>query len=158
VNGKKIRLLVLGSLSILAGALLGAGSIRAVGRELRVGALGAWEIADTVLRLVVAAYFVWIGVRAIRRVDEDVVPTKIGWGRALLGVTFLYANIRGHFVPNPRALQPDNEIQSATMQFMTGLLYLVSIGLIIAGFHKKQQPHKPAATLPEEKDSATGKT
>jgi hypothetical protein len=151
-GGKKTAELVRGSLLLVVGAWMAIGCIQAILYMVRTHTLDTWFTSDTALRIVVAAFFMWVGARAIRRVGQEVPGTKIGWGRLLLGVVLIYIQIREHFVPSPSGLQPDNESQAAGMQFMTALIYLAGVALIFAAFWKKKL--KGAEVLPEPSNSA----
>ena len=130
--------------------------IQAILYIVRTHTLDTWFTSDSALRIVVAVFFMWVGARAIRRVGQEVLGTKIGWGRLLLGAVLIYIQIREHFVPNPSALQPDNESQAAGMRLMSGLIYLAGVALMVGAFLKKKQ--KPVAIVAEERTSAAEQT
>jgi hypothetical protein len=153
-DSKKTSELVRGSLLLILGAWMAIGCIRAVFYILRTQTFGTWFTSDTALRIVAAMFFIWVGARAIRRVGQEVPGTKIGWGRLLLGVVLIYVQIREHFVPNPSALQPDNESQAAGMRAMSVVIYVAGAALIVGSFLKKKQ--KPVAIVPEEARSVAG--
>ncbi|HEY6306206.1 MAG TPA: hypothetical protein VI488_07065 [Candidatus Angelobacter sp.] len=141
-----------GSLLLMLGAWMASECIRAVLYILRTQAFDSWFTADTALRIAAAVFFMWVGARRIRRVGQEVPGTKIGWGRLLLGISFIYANIRGHSAPTPGALQPDNASEAAGMQIMTALIYVAGVALIFGAFWRQKQ--KPAEILPEQSSSA----
>lgn len=132
----KTSYLVRGSALLLLGAWMAVGNIRFVLYGLRTGTLVHWYISDTALRFIAAAFFMWLGARAIRRAGQEVPPTKIGWARLLLGVLFIYAEMRAQFFSTPGSLQPENGGESAVTHVTNGLIYLAGIALIIAAFSR----------------------
>jgi hypothetical protein len=125
------------------------GGVRAVLYILRTQSFDLWFIADTLLRVAAAIFFIWVGARSIRRAGEEVQETRIGWGRLLLGIVLIYVQIRDHFVPAPNALRPDNAGEAAGMQAMRVVFWIVGAALIFAAFFKK--PPQPK-TLPDRVD------
>jgi hypothetical protein len=130
----KTSYLVRGSVLLLLGAWMAAGNIRFVLYGLRTGTLVHWYISDTALRFIAAVFFMWLGARAIRRAGQEVPPTKIGWARLLLGVLFIYAEMRAQFFPTPGSLQPENAGESAITRVTTVLIYLAGVALVFAAF------------------------
>jgi hypothetical protein len=147
-GSNKIQHLVRGSLLLMFGAWMAAACIRAILYILRTQTFHAWFTGDTALRIAAAVFFMWVGARAIRRVGHEVPGTKIGWGRLLLGIVIIYVQIKQHFVPNPNALQPDNESQAAGMRVAGAIIFLAGVALIFAAFWKRKQ--KTTQTLPEQ--------
>lgn len=135
--------LVRGCVLLLLGAWMGVGCIQAVLYILRTQIFDSWFTSDTALRIAAAAFFIWVGSRFIRRHGQEVSPTRIGWGRLLVGVVLIYVQVRDYFVPTPNLLKPDNESQAAGMRFVDGLIYLAGVALIVGAFLKRK--HKPVA-------------
>jgi hypothetical protein len=133
----------------MLGAWMAMGGVRAVFYTLRTQCFDPWFIADTMLRVAAAVFFIWVGARSIRRAGEEVPGTRIGWGRLLLGVVLIYVQIRDHFVPAPNALHPDNAGEAVGMQIMRAIFLIIGVVLIFAAFFKK--PPQPK-TLPEQVD------
>jgi hypothetical protein len=125
----KTSYLVRGSVFLLLGAWMAVENIRFVLYGLRTGTLVRWYISDTALRFIAAVFFMWLGSRAIRRAGQEVPPTKIGWARLLVGISFIYADLRGQFFPSPGSLQPENADKAITV-----LVYLAGVALVIAAF------------------------
>lgn len=145
--------LVRGSLGLMLGAWTGMWNVRAVFYALRAQYFAPWFMADTVLRIAAAVFFIWIGARSIRRAGEEVPRPRIGWGRLLLGVVFIYVQIKGHFAPAPNVLQPDNAGERVGMQAVSAIIWIVGVALILAAFSKK--PPQPK-TLPERPAPSPG--
>ena len=129
---------------------MAVGCIRAIIYVSQTQTLKSWFTADTTLRIAAAAFFVWVGSRAIRRYGQEVPPTKVGWGRLLLGVVLIYIQVRDHFAPNPKALQPENAGEALGMQVMSAIFLIVGVALIFWAFLKKklktQMPAESAAS------------
>jgi hypothetical protein len=138
MNGKKTADLVRGSACLVLGAWMAAGNLRVIVYFLRIGGLGGWDIAETVLRSAASVYFIWVGARMIRRVSHKISKPRIGWGRLLLGIVIIYIEIKDQFVPNPSALRPDNADQAFGMQVMRALLLMAGVALIFAAFWQKK--------------------
>jgi len=137
-GNRKTQEVVRGSVLLVLGAWMSMGCIRVAIYIWSTQNFGPWIISDTMLRLVSAAFFIWVGARAIRRLGQDVPGTRVGWGRLLLGVVFIYIQIRDHFVPNPDALRPDNAGEAVGMQIMRTVFWIAGVALIFAAFLKKR--------------------
>jgi hypothetical protein len=141
----KIKHLVRGSLLLIFAAWMSAGSIRIVFHQLRARTFVAWYAGDTVLRLAVAIFCVWFGARALRHATEEVSPTKVGWGRFLLGTSFLYAGVRGKFFPTPGSIPADDAMgRTITMTF-----FMAGAVLIAFAFEKFGQKSPPVLSRPK---------
>jgi hypothetical protein len=148
-GAKKIQQLVRGSLLLMLGAWMATGTIRAIIYILRTQNFDSWFAGDTVVRIACSIFLIWVGARAVHHAGQELPRTKIGWGRLLLGVVFIYIQIRDYFVPAPDALQPDNANQAFGMRAMRAVFWIAGVALIFAAFLKK----KPQAnTLPEKAD------
>jgi hypothetical protein len=122
----KTSYLVRGSALLVLGAWMAVGNIRFVLYGLRTGTLVHWYVADTVLRLIAAVFFIWLGARAIRRAGQEVPPTKIGWARLLLGISFIYADLRGQFFPSPGSVRPEGADAITVLVYLAGLVLVLS--------------------------------
>jgi hypothetical protein len=152
MTGRKILHLVLGCLALALGAWIAVMALRSLVYLGRAGIFDGWTVAEVLLRFSGAAYFIWIGSRAIRRVGQEVPATKIGWGRLLLGVVFIYLQIKDLAVPSSRRFQPDNADEAFGMRIAGAIFLIAGVGLIFWAFRKKKSKplHGPAAAASTE--------
>ena len=145
----KTSYLVRGSVLLLLGAWMAVGNIRFVLYGLRTGTLVGWYISDTALRFIATVFFMWLGARAIRRAGQEVPPTKIGWARLLVGISLIYADLRGQFFPSP-GFRPENADKAITV-----LIYLAGLALVISALWRLRP--KKAAILQKPGNSMASK-
>lgn len=136
MTGKKIGYLILGSLTLVLGALL---AVRVLRNILAIGVSSFWGIASSFMVLGLAAYLIWIGARSLRRVGEAVPTAKVRWGRLWLGCAILLSQLKSQLAPYPDLFQPKNNAEAAGMMFAKVLFYIGSAVLIVLAFPRKKQ-------------------
>ena len=158
MRAKRIAVGMLGVLALAGGILLSAFLFR---RLVLYHIGNFWAIADVAIDFVISAYLIWLAVRALRWTAGRPfdMSNKVKWGRVVLGVTFVYAEIKNYVFPNTsRLLQPSNETQAESMKFMAIVLTIVGMWLIISGIIARFR-HPPeeseAAHLSSEGDLPT---
>ena len=145
MNGKQRAVAALGIIAFAGGILLSA----LILRRLVLYHIGNfWAVADVAIDFAISAYLIWLTVRAFRwTVGRPFdMNNRVKWGRVVLGVMMVDAEIKSLVFPNAVGLlQPSNETQAETMKFTTIILTIIGVWLLISGFmarfrHLREEP------------------
>jgi multisubunit Na+/H+ antiporter MnhC subunit len=147
---------ILGWLSITAGYGLALLLIRGIflGITRGFGAVPSQAfgiLLGYLLFFALAVYLFTVGRRALSNAKGSPRPrARFGWGRILLGVTFLYGSAVDHFhlipVRSVKHLEPANETQAVAMQVTTIVIALGCILLILSGIWRGFRPHRTSTS------------
>jgi hypothetical protein len=93
-----------------------------------------WTLVSDVLLLATGAYFLWIGIRALRSAEVSKAESGgFGWGRILIGCWIVFSNLNGRYHPAPNLLQASNETQAIAMKATEIAILCGAVGLILWG-------------------------
>jgi hypothetical protein len=90
-------------------------------------------VSDFML-LATGAYFLWIGIRALR--SAEVLQGEcggFGWGRILIGCWIVFSNLNNRYHPAPNLLHSSNETQAVAMKATEMAILCGTVGLIVWG-------------------------
>ncbi len=154
-NGSKK---ILGYLGVITGCIVGVVFLNAMCMYLfRCVTSGRivnfWMVIGDLLFLGVAAYFIYVGRRAVYSAKgQPLRPAKFGWGRMLLGAILLFNSANSHFHLYPvrtvvKPLEASNPTQAAAMNLTAIAIAIGCAALIVSGIWKglRQQAAKGAS-------------
>jgi threonine/homoserine/homoserine lactone efflux protein len=131
MNEKSPAKRALAILSIILGCLFGLLMLAGL---LSGGVTGLLTLVSEILLLATGAYFLWIGIRALR--SAEVLQGEsggFGWDRILIGCWTVFSNVNNRYHPAPNLLQASNATQAGAMKATEIAILCGGVGLIVWG-------------------------
>lgn len=129
-QGVMLGQMILGIAGVFLGVLLGLLMVR--GLLLSNIKPDAWNISGVFVFCLLAAFLIWIGVRAVRRGKGQFVPkATIRWGWMLAGIWLIFFSLHSHFYPGPNSYKPADAGEAIGMLILTIFMAVVGGVLII---------------------------
>jgi hypothetical protein len=136
---------LLGLVSVIGGCVLGIALIR----MMLISQLdGFWGALKDLMVGAMAAYFIYIGLRAFRFGDSQEKPVpRFRWGRMLVGALLIFTNANNHFHPAPNLLKASNQTQDMAMNVTALAMSIAGLYLIVWGMLPRKEAKIPSLNV-----------